>query len=159
MTSSNGNIFRVTGHLCEEFTGDQLSPHKGQWRGALMFSLICVWINSWVNNGEAGDLRRYHAHYDVTIMKFIIIITFCKLCIPRVVWTICLIYKPNKINNLISCENKKRLYNTDIINSTSIAYYFPQRQMFSFSHLVFGWITSWYCPDIKWLGVPTSLYY
>ena len=21
------------------------SPHKGQWRGALMFSLICVWIN------------------------------------------------------------------------------------------------------------------
>ena len=25
------------------------SPHKGQWRGALMFSLICVWINSWIN--------------------------------------------------------------------------------------------------------------
>ena len=34
------------------------SPHKGQWRGALMFSLICVWINGWVNNREAGDLRR-----------------------------------------------------------------------------------------------------
>ena len=33
-----------------------------------MFSLICVWINSWVNNGEAGDLRRYHSHYDVTVM-------------------------------------------------------------------------------------------
>ena len=32
------------------------SPHKGQWRGALMFSLICVWINGWVNIGEAGDL-------------------------------------------------------------------------------------------------------
>ena len=31
------------------------SPHKGQWRGALMFSLICVWINGWVNNREAGD--------------------------------------------------------------------------------------------------------
>ena len=44
------------------------SPHKGQWRGALMFSLICVWINDWVNNGEAGDLRRYHIHYDVTVM-------------------------------------------------------------------------------------------
>ena len=44
------------------------SPHKGQWRGALMFSLICVWINAWVNNGEAGDLRRYCAHYDVTVM-------------------------------------------------------------------------------------------
>ena len=42
--------------------------HKGQWRGALMFSLICVWINGWVNNREAGDLRRYRAHYDVTVM-------------------------------------------------------------------------------------------
>ena len=44
------------------------SPHKGQWRGALMFSFICVWINDWVNNGEAGDLRRYRIHYDVTVM-------------------------------------------------------------------------------------------
>ena len=45
------------------------SPHKGQWRGALVFSLICVWINGWVNNREAGDLRRYRAHYDVTVMS------------------------------------------------------------------------------------------
>ena len=44
------------------------SPHKCQWRGALMFPLICVWINGWVNNGEAGDLRHYRAHYDVTVM-------------------------------------------------------------------------------------------
>ena len=44
------------------------SPHKGQRRGALMFSLICVWINGWVNNREAGDLRRYRAHYDVIVM-------------------------------------------------------------------------------------------
>ena len=43
-------------------------PHKGQWRGALMFSLICIWINGWVNNREAGDLSRYHAHYDVAVM-------------------------------------------------------------------------------------------
>ena len=46
------------------------SPHKGQWRGALMFSLICVWINGWVNNRGAGDLRRYRAHYDVTVMMW-----------------------------------------------------------------------------------------
>ena len=45
------------------------SPHKGQWRRALMFSLIRVWINDWVNNREAGDLRRYRAHYDVIVMK------------------------------------------------------------------------------------------
>ena len=44
------------------------SPHRGQWRGAFMFSLICVWINGWVNNREAGDLRRYLAHYDVIVM-------------------------------------------------------------------------------------------
>ena len=43
-------------------------PHKGQWRGALMFSLIYVWINGWVNNREAGDLRRQHDHYDVIVM-------------------------------------------------------------------------------------------
>ena len=49
--------------------GIHRSPvQKGQWRGALMFSLICVWINGWVNNREAGDLRRYRAHYDLTVM-------------------------------------------------------------------------------------------
>ena len=41
----------------------------GQWRGALKFSLICAWINRWVNNREAGDLRRYRAHYGVIVMK------------------------------------------------------------------------------------------
>ena len=44
------------------------SPHKGQWRGALMVFFICAWTNSWVNNDEPGDLRRYRAHYDVTVM-------------------------------------------------------------------------------------------
>ena len=44
------------------------SPLKGQWRGALMFSLICARINGWVNNGEAGDLRRHRVHYDVIVM-------------------------------------------------------------------------------------------
>ena len=47
------------------------SPHKSQWRGALKFSLICVWINGWVNNRDAGDLRRYRAHYDVTVMTIV----------------------------------------------------------------------------------------
>ena len=50
------------------YQNSQHSPHKGQWRGALMFSSICAWINGWVNNGEAGDLRRIRAHYDVTVM-------------------------------------------------------------------------------------------
>ena len=46
------------------------SPHNGQWRGALMFSLICAWISGWVSNREAGDLRRHRANYDVIVMLF-----------------------------------------------------------------------------------------
>ena len=46
------------------------SSHKGQWRGALMFSLIYAWIKGWVNNGEAGDLRRRHVRYDAIVMQF-----------------------------------------------------------------------------------------
>ena len=45
------------------------SPHKGQWRRTLMFSLIFARINGWVKTGEIGDLRRHHAHYDVIVME------------------------------------------------------------------------------------------
>ena len=91
MTSSNANIFRVTGHLYGEFTGPRWIhhttasdadtqtfitilfitvnyPHKGQWRGALMFSFICARTNGWVNNRETGDLRRHRAHYEIIVM-------------------------------------------------------------------------------------------
>ena len=43
-------------------------PHKVLWLGALRFSLTCVWTNSWVNNLDAGDLRRHCAHYNVTVI-------------------------------------------------------------------------------------------
>ena len=46
----------------------EFPSHKGQWRVALMFSLICAWINGFVNIREAGDMRRYRAHYDVIEM-------------------------------------------------------------------------------------------
>ena len=45
------------------------SPHRGQWRGALMFSLIYDRINGWVSNHGAGDLRFHRAHYDVIVMN------------------------------------------------------------------------------------------
>ena len=45
------------------------SPNKGQWRGALMFSLICIWTNGWVNNRDVSAMRHHHAHYDVTVME------------------------------------------------------------------------------------------
>ena len=54
------------------------SPHKGQWRGALMFSLICARIIGWVKNGEAGDSRHQHAHYDVIVMRCINIVFHLK---------------------------------------------------------------------------------
>ena len=44
------------------------SLHKGQWHGSLMFSMICTWINGWVDIREAGDLKRHPAHYDVIVM-------------------------------------------------------------------------------------------
>ena len=44
------------------------SPHKGQWRGALMFPLICARINDWVYNREAGDLRHHRGHYGISVM-------------------------------------------------------------------------------------------
>ena len=45
------------------------SSHKGQWRGALVFSFICARINGWVSNREAGDLKRHRAHYDDIAMN------------------------------------------------------------------------------------------
>ena len=72
MTSSNGDIFRVTGHLCGEFTGDRWIPCTKASDVELWCSLlICVWINGWVNNRKAGDLRRYRAHYDVGVMRYL----------------------------------------------------------------------------------------
>ena len=67
MTSSNGNFVRVAGPLWGEFAVHRSSVnflHKGQWFGALMFSLSWAWTNGWANRRGAGDLRR--AHYDVT---------------------------------------------------------------------------------------------
>ena len=47
------------------------SPHKGQWRRALMFNLICARINGWINNHEAGALRRRRVHNDVIVMVLV----------------------------------------------------------------------------------------
>ena len=72
MTSSNGNIFGVSGPLCGEFTGDRWIPHTkasdaGLWC-FLYLLMICAWINGWVNNCAAGDFRPYCTHYDFTVM-------------------------------------------------------------------------------------------
>ena len=66
MTSSNGDIFSVTGPL---WWGDSPAtgefPHKGQWREVWCF----LWSTpGWVNNRDAGDLRCHRSHCDVTVM-------------------------------------------------------------------------------------------
>ena len=68
MTSSNGNIFRVTGPLCGEFTGPgEFRAQRPVTRSFDVFFDLRL-NNGWVNNGEAGDLRRHRAHYDVIVM-------------------------------------------------------------------------------------------
>ena len=70
MTSSNRNIFRVTGPLCGEFIGHRWIPRtKASDVQLWCFFFICHWTNGWVNNREAGGLRRHRAHYDVIVLR------------------------------------------------------------------------------------------
>ena len=39
---------------------------------ALVFSLICAQISGWVNNDDAGDMRRHRSHYDVIVMMMVV---------------------------------------------------------------------------------------
>ena len=57
----------------------EFPAHKSQWRGALMFTLVCAWMNGWVNNREAGDWRRHCTQYDITVW-------FCCAGIPLSTW-------------------------------------------------------------------------
>ena len=71
MTWSNRNIFRVTGTMCGELTGHRWIPlpkASGAERWCFLWS--APWINDWINNREAGELRRHHAHYDAIVMTF-----------------------------------------------------------------------------------------
>ena len=78
------------------------SPHEGQWRGALMFTLICTRINGWVNNRGAGDLRRYRTHYDVILMSI-----FIPVPVPAI-WAVgcCVIISLQRSRILLSQWNK-----------------------------------------------------
>ena len=61
MTSSNGNIFRVRN-----------SPVPGEFpaqRPVTRSFDVFFDLHAWVNNGEAGALRRHRVHYDVTAMS------------------------------------------------------------------------------------------
>ena len=81
------------------------SPHKGQWRGALMFSLTCVWINGWINNHKAGNLIRYRVHYDVIVMNWVTPAESAHCQIPQHMFSIL----PGKLNFTVThicCFNR-----------------------------------------------------
>ena len=62
------------------------SPHKGQWRWVLMFSLIFAWTNGWVNNQDASDLRRHCAHYCVIVMYSRHVLSGYDICTKALRW-------------------------------------------------------------------------
>ena len=77
-------------------------PHK-VWRGTLMFSLICAWINGWVNTREAGDLRRHRIHYAVVGVEIIwssaaigINANGARSSMTQIVWQVALIVVPTR---------------------------------------------------------------
>ena len=90
ITSSNGNIFRVTGTLWGESTGHRWIPLKRPVTRNFDVFFDLRWTNSWANNRVAGDFRRHHAHHDVTVMvcftsRFMLTIVGCPQ--PGGTWT------------------------------------------------------------------------
>ena len=71
MTSTNGNVFRVTGPLCGGFTGHRWIPLTKCSNTELWYFLWSApEFNGRANNRDAGDMRRHRAHYDVTVMRW-----------------------------------------------------------------------------------------
>ena len=70
MTSSIGNIFRVTGPLCagNSLVTGELPSQKASNAELWYFFLIYAWTNDPANNRDTDELRRHRAHYDVTVM-------------------------------------------------------------------------------------------
>ena len=75
MTSSNGNIFRVTGPLCGEFTGPGEFPAQRPVTRSFDVFFDLRLNKRLSKQREAGDLRRNSSHYDVIIMYTVISIT------------------------------------------------------------------------------------
>ena len=70
-------------------------------------SLICAWINGWVNNREAGDLRRHRVHHDITIIDATIYINI------GIYWYIVKLWLTNQnfLESFILTTIKKHTFN------------------------------------------------
>ena len=93
------------------------SPHKGQWRGTLMFSLICAWTNAWANNRNADNLGRHRAHYDVTVMH---IFDYRILNILRVYLVSPNVYDSLQKNTPLNCSSKNIIYKCPLPEGASV---------------------------------------
>ena len=89
------------------------SPHIGHWHGALVFSLICAWINGSVNNREAGVLRRHRTHYNVTVMGW---------------WLCCLSSRSGDRKSLLAKAifNWERVNNSNLRRARMITFYYVE---------------------------------
>ena len=108
------------------------SPFKGQWRGALMFSLICAWKNGWANNRDASDFRSHRAHYDVTVLVFAVVKSTPRRFlwywrIPYLIVIICLYY--GDFGDRYERKHHQSRYETPIISRGRIG------QVTSLGHL------------------------
>ena len=68
MTTSNGNIFRVTGHLCGEFTSPGEFPTQRPVTQSFDVFFDLRLNKRLSKQREAGDLRHYRGHYDIIVM-------------------------------------------------------------------------------------------
>ena len=119
IASSNGNIFRVTGPLCGEFASHRWIPlPKASDAGLWCFLWSMPWINGWVNNRDADDLRRHRAHYVCNVMVPLSTLRFhwnihcgptlayhLSVIIAKV-WVVCYVQVPK----LRICNNLYHLY-------------------------------------------------
>ena len=98
MTTSNGIFFASL--TLRVGNSPVNSPHTGQLRVAMIFSLICAWINGWANHRDAGDLRRHRAQYDVTVIFLAITTGLISRCVRWIATAIHL-----KIGYLVTCSS------------------------------------------------------
>ena len=64
----NGAMSETLADVVGKCTGPFNHDDVIKWKHFPRYSLIWAWMNGWVNNREAGDLRRNRVHYDVIVM-------------------------------------------------------------------------------------------
>ena len=130
------------------------SPHKGQWRGALMFSLIFAWTNGWAKSRDAGDLRRHPAHYDVFVMNQseVLVLSLQQIIhFEMILYGVYLInYHMRLFRRLIDDSHLKRVVTKIIYLSYHIKFTY---QTNDYQH---GWsrLSNWFCLRclVQWMN-------